>query len=78
MMNFEYTKLALVYMMVKRVATERSLPLVLHSAVGSDLWRVHARDSFGHVSDNVPVEVQCVAALIIVLKMVYGLDETPR
>ncbi len=58
-------------MMTKRVASERSL--LLHSA-GSDV----ACESFGHVFDNVPVEVQCVAALIIVLKMVYGLDGRPR
>ena len=66
----------MLYAMAKRLASVRSIPLTQSGATG--LPKIKASDVMRHVSDNAPVEVRCMATLIIVLKMVYGLDGKAR
>jgi RNA polymerase I-specific transcription initiation factor RRN7 len=68
----------MLYVMAKRLASVRSAPLTQCGAIAPGLPKIKASDVMRHVSDNAPVEVQCMAALIIVLKMVYGLDGKAR
>ncbi len=68
----------MLYVMAKRLASARSVPLTLCGAIAPGLPKIKASDAMRHVSDNAPVEVQCMATLIIVLKMVHGLDGKAR
>jgi RNA polymerase I-specific transcription initiation factor RRN7 len=69
----------MLYVMAKRLANVRSVvPLTQCGAIAPGLPKIKASDVMRHVSDNAPVEVQCMATLIIVLKMVYGLDGKAR
>jgi len=67
----------MLYVMAKRLASVRSVPLTQCGAAPG-LPKIKASDVMRRVSDNAPVEVQCMATLIIVLKMVYGLDGKAR
>lgn len=66
------------YVLAKRIAYIMKLPLTLHSLLAPGLRRVKLRDPEHHKYDNVPPEAALMAALIIVLKMTYGLDGKPR
>lgn len=70
--------IAVMYMMAKRLALDQCLPLALHSSLAPGVRRVKGNEPRGHVSDSVPVEVKFMSGLIIVMKMVYGLDGQPR
>jgi hypothetical protein len=60
------------------VAKVLELPLTLHYALAPGLERAKKRDPGWHKSDNAPPEVTMVAVVVIVLKMVYGLDGRRR
>ncbi|KAF8165266.1 hypothetical protein B0H34DRAFT_648113 [Crassisporium funariophilum] len=66
------------YMLTKRLAGVLSLPLTLDSSLAPGLQQTRAKDPLEHQYDNAPPEVSLLAALIMVLKMVYGLDGSPR
>lgn len=63
------------YMLAKRLSQVFSLKLVLHSSSAPDTPDVK-KEVRG--SENAPVEVTFVAIIVIVLKMVYGLDGKER
>lgn len=69
---------AVLYNLTKTLSRVLSLPLVLHHSLAPSLKRVNLRDPDSHKYDSVPPEVAFAAASVIVLKMVYGLDGTPR
>lgn len=60
--------------MTKRLSRTLSLPLALHQSLVPKLLQIQKRDPKTHKFDNVPVEASLLAAVIVVLKMVYGLD----
>ncbi|KAJ3555541.1 hypothetical protein NP233_g12182 [Leucocoprinus birnbaumii] len=66
------------YALAKRMAYILKLPLTLHYSLAPGLKVVRLRDPEHHKFDNVPPEVALMAALVIVLKMTYGLDGKPR
>ncbi|PPQ94027.1 hypothetical protein CVT25_009875 [Psilocybe cyanescens] len=68
----------LLYRLTKRVASVLSVPLTLHWTLSPGLAKVKAGDGFRHHYDGVPPEVGLLGSLIIVVKMVYGLDGTAR
>lgn len=70
--------IAVMYLMAKKVAIDGCLPLALPSSLAPVLRRVKGKEPNGHVSDSVPVEAKLMSALIVVMKMVYGLDGMPR
>lgn len=61
--------------MTKRLAHVLSLPLTLHHSLASNIKRERKRDPESHKFDNVPPELALIATCIMVLKMVYGLDD---
>ncbi|KAM6495809.1 hypothetical protein JOM56_008515 [Amanita muscaria] len=63
------------YMLAKRLSQVFPLKLVLHSSSAPDTPDVK-KEVRG--SENAPVEVTFVAVIVIVLKMVYGLDGKER
>lgn len=65
-------------MMAKRIAIDRSVPLAMHSSLAPGMRRVKGNEPRGHVSDGVPVEAKLMGGLIMVMKMVFGLDGQPR
>jgi RNA polymerase I-specific transcription initiation factor RRN7 len=65
-------------MLSKTVAHVLSLPRVLHYTLAPRLTQVKADDPDSHKYDNVPPELALLVAVIIVLKMVYGLDGQTR
>ena len=65
---------AMLYMLSKRLANVLSIPLTLHSSLAPRLSKRRGGDPDRHQSDNVPAEVGLLATVIIVLKMVYGMD----
>ncbi|KAF9076732.1 hypothetical protein BDP27DRAFT_1283456 [Rhodocollybia butyracea] len=65
----------MLYAMTKRLAQRLSLPLALHQSL---VPKLQAKSPQMHKSDNVPIEVSLLAAVIVVLKMVYGLDGERR
>lgn len=66
------------YILTKRLASILSIPLTLTSLLAAELPRVKKHDPLHHQFDNIPPEVGLMAACIVVLKMVYGLDGRPR
>ncbi|TFY79057.1 hypothetical protein EWM64_g4955 [Hericium alpestre] len=66
------------YDLTKTVAHVLSLPLTLHNTLAPALPQDKARDPARHIYDNVPPEVALAATVVIVLKMVYGLDGRVR
>lgn len=69
---------AMLYMLSKRLAKVLSIPLTLHWSLAPGLSKRKQGDSNRHQSDNAPAEVGLIAAVMIVLKMVYGLDGSKR
>ena len=70
--------LAVLYMLGKTVAHVLSLPLTLHQTLAPRLEHLKDDDPDSHKYDNVPPELALFVAVVIVLKMVYGLDGQPR
>ncbi|EIN10460.1 hypothetical protein PUNSTDRAFT_112312 [Punctularia strigosozonata HHB-11173 SS5] len=66
------------YACAKRVAKVLELPLTLHHSLAPGLERTSKHDPGWHHSDNAPPEVTLIAVVIVVLKMVYGLDGRRR
>ena len=69
---------AMLYMLSKRLAKALSIPLVLHPSLAPGLSKRRRGDPDRHKSDSAPAEVGLLAAVMIVLKMVYGLDGNER
>ncbi|KAI3612209.1 ribosomal protein [Moniliophthora roreri] len=66
------------YCLTKRLSHILALPLALHHTLAPSLRIVKTSDPENHKYDDVPVEVSFMAATIIILKMVYGLDGSVR
>jgi len=69
---------AVLYNLGKTVAHVLSLPLALHNTLAPRLAHLKDDELDSHKYDNVPPELALLVAVIIVLKMVYGLDGEPR
>lgn len=63
--------------MTKRLAHVLSLPLTLHHSLALNIKR-EKRDPESHKFDDVPPELALIATCIIILKMVYGLDDEEK
>ena len=68
----------MLYMLSKRLAKELSIPLTLHPSLAPGLSKRRRSDPDRRKSDSAPAEVGLLAAVMIVLKMVYGLDRNER
>ncbi|KAJ3970560.1 hypothetical protein EV361DRAFT_915329 [Lentinula raphanica] len=66
------------YAMTKRLSQRLSLPLTLHQVLAPKIEQIRPRDPQTHNLDNAPVEASLLAAVLVVLKMVYGLDGEQR
>jgi RNA polymerase I-specific transcription initiation factor RRN7 len=69
---------AVLYNLSKTVAHVLSLPLALHHTLAPRPAHLKDDDVDSHKHDNVAPELALLVAVIIVLKMVYGLDGQPR
>jgi RNA polymerase I-specific transcription initiation factor RRN7 len=69
---------AVLYNLGKTVAHVLSLPLALHDTLVPRHAHLKDDDLDSHKYDNVPPELALLVAVIVVLKMVYGLDGQPR
>lgn len=68
----------MLYYFAKRLGNVLSLPLSLHHSLAPSLSSIKRGDAESHKYDNVPPEIALVATAIVVLKLVYGLDEKKR
>ena len=64
--------------MSKKLAQILSLPLALHNISAPRLRFLKQNDPRVHKSDNVPPEVALISTVIVVLRLVYGLDGRTR
>ena len=69
---------ATLYILAKKLARVLSVPLSLHRSLATHLKRTRKRDPNWHKHDDAIPEVALSALVIVVLKMVYGLDGKPR
>lgn len=69
---------ATLYALTKRLAHTLSLPMTLHHSLAPGLEKTKAHDPASHTYDNIPPELEFLAAGIIVLKMAYGFDGQMR
>jgi len=69
---------AVLYNLGKTVAHVLSLPLALHHTLAPRLGHLKDDELDSHKYDNVPPELGLLVAVVVVLKMVYGLDGQPR
>lgn len=69
---------AVLYAMSKKLAQILSLPLALHNISAPRLRGLRQNDPKVHKSDNVPPEVALISTVIVVIRLVYGLDERTR
>ncbi|KAI0638164.1 hypothetical protein C8Q77DRAFT_1153833 [Trametes polyzona] len=67
-----------VYVLTKALAKLVSIPSTLHRSLAPALARTKKRDPTFHKQDSAIPEVALVAAVIVVMKMMYGLDGSPR
>ena len=68
------TSAATLYAMTKKLARLVSIPLTLHRTLVPSLKRSKKSDPSFHKHDNAVPEVSLVATVIVVMKMVYGMD----
>lgn len=68
----------MLYKLSKALGHVLSLPLVLHHTLAPRLARTKDEDGDSHKYDVVPPELALMVVVLIVLKMVYGLDGRPR
>ncbi|KAG6866442.1 hypothetical protein C0991_003960 [Blastosporella zonata] len=68
----------MLYRLTKRLGQILSLPLTLHHTLAPGLEKRKTYDPERHVYDSVAPEVSLMAAGIVVLKLVYGLDGQTR
>ncbi|KAF9485275.1 hypothetical protein BDN70DRAFT_847983 [Pholiota conissans] len=68
----------LLYRLAKRTASVLSVPLALHSSLSGGRDQAEDTDGTRHQYDDAPPEVALLACIIIVLKLVYGLDGQER
>lgn len=66
------------YTLSKTLGHVLSLPLVLHHTLAPRLVQPKDEDRDSHKYDDVPPELALMVVVVIVLKMVYGLDGRPR
>ncbi|KAI0770859.1 hypothetical protein BC629DRAFT_1642210 [Irpex lacteus] len=66
------------YILAKKLSHVISLTLTLHRTLSPTLKRIKPLDPEYHKYDNAPVEVSLSAAVIVVLKLIYGLDGEKR
>ena len=69
---------ATLYLLSKKLAKILSLTLTLHYSLSPILKRAKMRDPEHHKYDNAPPEVALIATVLVVLKLVYGLDGKKR
>lgn len=69
---------AVLYKLGKTVAHVLSLPLALHHTLAPRVGHLKDEELESHKYDSVPPELALLVAVVIVLKMVYGLDGEPR
>ncbi|EJF61215.1 hypothetical protein DICSQDRAFT_61315 [Dichomitus squalens LYAD-421 SS1] len=62
------------YVLTKRLARLVSIPLTLHRTLAPALKCTKKRDPGFHKHDNAVPEVSLIATVIVVMKMVYGMD----
>ena len=70
--------IATLYNMSKKLAGILSLPLTLHHSLAPKLTIVKRDDPERHQYDNLPPEVALIATVVLVLRLVYGLDGKQR
>ncbi|THV08460.1 hypothetical protein K435DRAFT_824947 [Dendrothele bispora CBS 962.96] len=68
----------LLYRLTKRLSHLLSLPLALHHTLVPGLRQIKQKDPEHHKYDNAPVEASFLAATVVMLKLVYGLDGKAR
>ncbi|PPQ98550.1 hypothetical protein CVT24_004041 [Panaeolus cyanescens] len=68
----------LLYVVTKRVMSVVSAPLTLHGSLAPVLQTKRSWEAKRNQYDNAPVEVSLIAAMIVGLKMIYGLDGRER
>lgn len=64
--------------MAKRLAATISLPLTLHHTLAPMLVVLKKDDPESHKFDNLPPEVSLIATVVVVTRLVYGLDGKGR
>jgi len=69
---------AVLYKLSKTLAHVLSVPLALHHTLAPRPAQTKDEDGDSHKYDDVPPELALVVVVVIVLKMVYGLDGRPR
>lgn len=69
----DIANIAILYRMAKRTGNVLTVPLTLHRSLSRE-----EGERGRHRYENVPPEVGLVACIIIVLKLVYGLDGQAR
>jgi RNA polymerase I-specific transcription initiation factor RRN7 len=69
---------ATLYVLTKKLSRILSVTLTLHRTLSPVLRRIKPFDPEYHKYDNAPVEVSLAAAVIVVLKLIYGLDGKKR
>ena len=69
---------AVLYVLAKKLAHRVSVPLTLHRTLAPALARSKARDPLAHKQDSAVPEVALAAAVIVVVKLVYGVDGKSR
>ncbi len=65
-------------MLAKRLARLVSIPLTLHRILVPALKRTKKKDPAFHKYDSAVPEVSLAATVIVVMKMVYGMDGKSR
>lgn len=66
------------YQLSKKLGVVLSIPNTLHHTLAPMLKTLNGHEPQFHKMDNAPVEVALAATVVIVVKLVYGLDGTKR
>jgi RNA polymerase I-specific transcription initiation factor RRN7 len=64
--------------MTKILADMLRIPLTLHPSLSPLAVNTSGKSLNVQVGDNIPVEIALICAVILLLKLLYGLDGRPR
>jgi hypothetical protein len=64
--------------MIKALASKLAVPLTLHPSLSAATTNEHGKVLNYQVGDNIPPEMSLSCVIVLLFKLLYGLDARPR
>lgn len=64
--------------MIKSLANKLAVPLTLHPSLSAVATNEHGKMLNYQIGDNIPTEMALACVIVLLLKLIYGLDDHSR